>query len=132
MSLASRFSAGSQPALTRRGAEMTEKKTAWTPGPWGIEYDNADEYFAQWYDVGPAKIEFGRNDDGEAMANAHLIAAAPELYQALEWYETQFCEGFCSDFPTALFYTPEMDIDCSGCRARVALAKARGEPTCAG
>lgn len=58
---------------------------------------------------------------------AHLIAAAPDMATVLEYYADQFCEGFCKDLPQAGTYQPEMDLDCSGCKARAALAKARGQ-----
>ena len=66
-------------------------------------------------------------DEQEQLANAHLIAAAPDMATVLEYYADQLCEGFCKDLPQAGTYHPEMDLDCSGCRARAALAKARGE-----
>lgn len=66
---------------------MSEVK--FTKGPWAIEYDNADEYGGnQWYNVGPAKVvisyAISATEREEWDANAHLIAAAPEMYEALE------------------------------------------------
>jgi hypothetical protein len=64
---------------------MTERK--WTPGPWDISYDNDtgpnDDCFHEWMDVGPAKITGQYR--GRDLANARLIAAAPDLYEALEF-----------------------------------------------
>ena len=59
---------------------MTEK---WTPGPWTIGTVNF------WWCCGSdggsvAQIDFAMRDASEANANAHLIAAAPDLYEALE------------------------------------------------
>ena len=54
-------------------------------------------------------------------------AAAPDMATVLEYYADQFCEGFCKDLPQAGTYQTEMDLDCSGCKARAALAKARGQ-----
>jgi hypothetical protein len=54
-------------------------------------------------------------------AQAALIK---ELAEALRYYEDQFCEGFCDEYPEG-FYVSEMDNECSGCRARAALAKAK-------
>lgn len=116
---------------------MTDTK--FTPGPWAVRM--SDNGY-------PHQIEAPSADDGkagavgkritrwgflmlpssaEAEANAHLIAAAPDLYATLAYYADQFCEGFCGDLPNAGTYNPEMDIDCSGCKSRAALAKARGE-----
>ena len=47
--------------------------------------------------------------------------------QALAKTENDLCEGFCKDFPSKTFFAKEMDLDCSGCRSRVALAQLRAE-----
>ena len=64
-------------------------------------------------------------------ANAHLIALAPDLAAALlkaegelAYYQDQFCEGFCLDVPPG-FTSKEMEIECSGCRARATLTEIR-------
>jgi hypothetical protein len=66
---------------------MSEKHT---PGPWAIEYDNADDGSEQWYQVGPAKLSFSYNATDEAKqkaaSDARLIAAAPELLEALKLF----------------------------------------------
>ena len=56
------------------------RKTAWTPGPWRV--NRVGPYEEYWvtndhYDAGPARIVMKE-------ADARLIAAAPELYEALE------------------------------------------------
>ena len=73
---------------------MTDKK--WTPGPWVTEIltgcdPNGDEWetdievsstcgkHIHGYDLG-----YNEDVDLEIKANAHLIAAAPDLYDALE------------------------------------------------
>jgi hypothetical protein len=56
---------------------------------------------------------------GEKEANAHLIAAAPELYDAAEALAGMTCQT-----------TGAEDAEsgcCCVCRARAAIAKARGE-----
>lgn len=91
---------------------MSEKK--WTPGPWvfdgtgphnvfGCDISNSlgDSIAGSWH---------GR--DEVAKANAHLIAAAPELYDALEEM-LRIVGGY--EYPE----TAKM--------ARAALTKARGE-----
>jgi len=61
---------------------MKERK--WTPGPWRINFDNQvcvqvdGEYHAVCTD------QFCYAPQSEQNANARLIAAAPDLYEALE------------------------------------------------
>jgi hypothetical protein len=60
-----------------------------TKGPWVIEYDNSDSYGGGcWFNVGPATINFSYNISEEeeriVKANANLIAAAPDMLEALE------------------------------------------------
>lgn len=62
---------------------------------------------------------------------AELAAAQQRearLRAALEYYADTFCEGFCKDLPQAGTYQPEMDLDCSGCKARAALAQTIDDP----
>ena len=105
----------------------------WTPGPWAVERNKRTW---GWVDVvgpslgvgGPTQAtDLTLADEVKRIAEAHLIAAAPDMATVLEYYADQFCEGFCKDLPQAGTYQPEMDLDCSGCKARAALAKARGE-----
>lgn len=114
-----------------------------TPGPWTVVVNHPTNavvrIHAKWEDwlsdelaalYGPQEGEKDENGVwplGETrMANARLIAAAPDLYAALEYYADQLCEGFCKDYPSKEIYYPNMDDQCSGCKARAALAKARG------
>lgn len=86
-------------------------ETKWTPGPW-IE----DEFFPLIYDsaTGPKQVLIAtvaintRRDEGRH--NARLIAAAPDLYDAL--FQIVDDDGVCVASLRA---------------ARAALAKARGE-----
>lgn len=60
---------------------MNEKK--WTPGPW--YYDGAIEnVWGGAVTSGGRHIASGHGSDMEAAASAHLISAAPELYEALD------------------------------------------------
>ena len=71
-------------------------ETRWTPGPW-IAYPNQDENLFYIAQQDGAPYTPGYSDvcglschtwDGERFtvqqANAHLVAAAPELYEALD------------------------------------------------
>ena len=89
--------------------------TKFTPGPWRLGnfsglndrfiYDGSDEGWA----IADTKMHHGRHHK-QGLANAHLIAAAPELYEALE-DAALICRAFGHQCPQ--FYA--------------ALAKARGE-----
>src|SRR5690625_1372419 len=104
-------------------------ETKWTPGPWRanrnssfweIEPESRDRGINGIpYTVGDVcSTDPGRPDDGKQEANAHLIAAAPDLYEALEeargTIQALIDEGYTGH------------IDQRG-RIDAALAKARGE-----
>ena len=56
---------------------------AFTPGPW--EYHSHVSSVAQGPRLGKiAEVSFAYKDSATRDANGHLIAAAPELYEALE------------------------------------------------
>lgn len=114
----------------------------WTKGPWALLVEQSyrpECTVATIEQAGEdlpyrgmiARLQSAEHIDGidgaELTANAHLLAAAPDMATVLEYYADQFCEGFCKDLPQAGTYQPEMDLDCSGCKARAALAKARGQ-----
>lgn len=108
--------------------------TTWTPGPWeATERSDYHEILARdetcnWYGrpnmhaVAYCDTEI---DEGEQLANARLIAAAPDLYSAAERY----CRLYLFDE----FQDPEF-CGISAAQHQVisdlfaALAKARGEP----
>lgn len=53
-------------------------ETKFTPGPWDIKENlGTDEAYCDWHKVGPVDLM-----GGKANGNSHLIAAAPELYEA--------------------------------------------------
>lgn len=107
---------------------MTERK--WTPGPWVCRTYTGDEIHS--YDEGcmadPEETYYVVKDaDGDTVCdsadyyparlnplNAHLIAAAPDLYEAL-------CVmiKYCNAEPGTMGYP--------GTQAAAALSKARGE-----
>ena len=95
---------------------MSEK---FTPGPWGYEYLEAFHWIF-WADNDGDPFVVGYLDDtgrpAEDEANAALIAAAPDMYEALEELQRVYVSGnFDTEFQPALN------------KARAALAKARGE-----
>ena len=69
-----------------------EQKAARTPGPWLIEWNAAQggegHYITDSKDMGElsriAAVLFHDDADGETRANAHLIASAPQLLEALQ------------------------------------------------
>lgn len=94
---------------------MSEK---FTPSPWDLEliglisgdtrYDIGPKEKMDDYRIAMVLDEAGGNEDTLA-ANAHLIAAAPDMYEALKWCADVFSDDALHD----------MVFD--------ALAKARGE-----
>lgn len=85
----------------------------WTPGPWAFHKRGQRIYGGKTGGLDIAQMRI--NPDWEA--NAHLIAAAPDLYAALE-RALNFIANTESEMGEAL--------PC-GDAARTALAKARGE-----
>ena len=69
-----------------------EQKAAHTPAPWQIEWNTAQggegHYIKDSNDMGEisriAAVLFHDDTDGETRANARLIAAAPQLLEALQ------------------------------------------------
>ena len=97
--------------------------TKFTPGPWEaqglyIMFTNADTKQFDWV----AKVErFADKYKHEEAANAALIAAAPELYAALE----KITAHMLVQFPWAL----SDPLNSIMKQSKAALAKARGEKT---
>ena len=90
----------------------------WTPGPWAVERNKRTW---GWVDVvgpslgvgGPTQAtDLTLADEVKRIAEAHLIAAAPDLYAALD--------GLLGLLDAGSLYEPQAYA------ARAALAKARG------
>ena len=50
------------------------------------------------------------------------------VMDTLKHYADTFCEGFCDDLPERGTYHVDMELLCSGCKARAVLAALNGEP----
>ena len=111
---------------------MTEK---FTKGPWKATYDSQLQALIEIYNTEDRVMVAVLPDRGtiEAMsvieANATLIAAAPDMYEALDYLFTaalKVCDDFCCDAGCSQ--------DARDCKlegglicAEIALRKARGE-----
>ncbi len=100
---------------------MSTNETKWTPGPWKIRRSgciSAGDEGALVATTG-YRVEAGKNEDD---ANARLIAAAPEMYEALQ----------AEKYAQALANDPNSQEQAKVARARAddfrraALAKAEG------
>lgn len=102
--------------------ETRSSERKWTPGPWTISTENDvctqidGEYHAVCTD------QFCYAPEVEREANAHLIAAAPDLYEALEQARDTILELINARNSEA----EGSDEDWVG-GINAALAKARGE-----
>jgi len=102
-------------------------KTQFTPGPWSVFYTKSGQTVIG---VGQEKTGDGITDHNFALwqsgkirkANANLIAAAPDLYDALDGM-TKAYKALCE--LTDVDYHKLKGTRCE--RALTALAKARGE-----
>jgi hypothetical protein len=90
-----------------------------TPGPWWV-----GPHYKSDVESGEGRITECRPlQTPRAIANAHLIAAAPELLDALKPFAKQKCYGAESGYARACVNTPT----CPTCAARAAIAKAEGK-----
>jgi hypothetical protein len=96
-------------------------KTSYTPGPWQVENGivhiphkttHGGSYI---YITSPITVRTATMTGNENNANAHLIAAAPELLEA------------CELFVTAIETLGKPSIADAGMAIRAAIAKARGQ-----
>ena len=98
----------------------------WTPGPWRQVWSTNGHFMIgiagqDGVGVTDSRFNLWSGDDAEAKANAHLIAAAPDLAEALE----KLLADYVALVGAARVIAPdEIDVVIA---ARAALAKARGE-----
>jgi rubredoxin len=108
----------------------------WTPGPWLVVKDQAFHKLTVRGGVSPHFLAGCRDIcgwtgfDSEDEANANLIAAAPQLYEALDNLVCPRCDTRigCLVLSRAIVSTIDVNAQCRECEAaRKALARARGE-----
>lgn len=110
--------------------------SAHTPGPWRANFEEA--YFVTGPDLGRVAMMMnlkgahglgGRRSGDESAANCRLIAAAPELLEALQWYEAKAVQmgraAIDQDSKLLLELMKEIAVE-YGAQARTAIAKAKG------
>ena len=110
------------------GSEAGSMSGGHTPGPWWI-YESAGEIMGEYPGIeadGGSVVCFGDDMEGvrgdtceERLANARLIAAAPELLEALDWAVNEF------DGKTR-YASEQQRLNCID-KCRDALRKARGK-----
>jgi hypothetical protein len=104
---------------------METKLVTHTPGNWSIDLDNgAPRIVTDTEDEfcdGDLIVILSSHYSGRTMANAHLIAAAPELLELL----TAFVDRFAGDDGLDLAMT--MSLDSIVVESRVVIAKATGK-----
>jgi len=61
-------------------------KTKFTPGPWGCVYtsNHSHDYLITRPNKNPLPLRVLANDHSEQLANARLIAAAPEMFDIIK------------------------------------------------
>lgn len=99
------------------------RATKHTPGPWvyignGDIVARSEKYCGGEKDI--ASVFLTRNDEDEA--NARLIAAAPDLLEALQFITQDVCERFDMNDPST-----NLGMRMAVKEARAAIAKATGE-----
>lgn len=102
-------------------------ETKWTPGPWSWDAAPDHNWDVQVWSSPNSRVCFvahdGEKGNRTGQANARLISAAPDMYEALdkfvEHYVGMINSGDCG------FWNPEDEDFVKA--ARAALAKARGE-----
>jgi len=109
---------------------MTDGKH--TPGPWeyaaGDVIDREGRVIAELYD-GNGEPRLGKAARLEADTNGRLIAAAPEMLEALRPLAAEPCHAQMSERVGKHCTMPPDIGSCRSCAARAALVKAEGRET---
>jgi len=101
---------------------MKDQVNRWTPGPWEVGTDDTNGQAIvrnQHIEVATCWHHCVGSIEKEMRANAHLIAAAPELYEALELLAA-WGPPCCLSVDEARTFNADHE------KARAVLAKARG------
>jgi hypothetical protein len=94
-----------------------------TPAPWKALIEDDEIRVVEDDNLPGYSVIATIDDNREGEANAHLIAAAPEMYEALKAFAEQKCYGAESGYaPHVCLNTPT----CPTCAARAAIDKAEG------
>lgn len=107
--------------------------TQHTPGPWGVTSSSNPKNGSSWRDIVSYGTEFKPSYVGEALEqDANLIAAAPELLEALEKVVAILTQPVQRPpLPNEAFSGKiriiQGDCACAVNAARYAIAKAKGE-----
>ena len=104
-----------------------------TPGPWSVDDNHGKRYIEPIYSNEPI-AEICKKKGDEYTANARLIAAAPDLLEALEALADSAPSACCVDFHHKPGDYHDADESClaldryeAAClSARAAIARARG------
>jgi len=112
---------------------------SFTPGPWYVgtgTYDGRSIYSAnaitdsEGFTYHPVIAAAEDNEVPQWDANARLIAAAPDLLKALQWYEAKAVQmgraAIHQDSKLMLALMKEIAVE-YGAQARAAIAKATGD-----
>lgn len=112
-------------------SESAERKEKFTPGPWvvGSEGNGSCDYIycddVMGSAIATVRMEYTIIPYEQKVANAKLIAAAPDMYAALEeLLDSESVSIFSSAMESDSW---KLDLKEWEVRARSALAKARGE-----
>jgi hypothetical protein len=112
--------------------------TKHTPGPWSAHYNNEGLTVFSPDNVTVAYVDYDECEERPVEANAHLIAAAPAMYEALKdllgelgdlhdgsisELQCHWCGRCYYDLLSGSLCTSD---DCPGYKARAALAQAEG------
>ena len=121
--------------------QNADTKTPWTPGPWSLEWDDGMvlvtvERPSGRYSDGPSGRQFSpdtrtivtlrTSTEWNAEADARLIAAAPDLYEALDGLLVAYTRTDLA-FDELSAGERRAYFDAKENAARAALARARGD-----
>ncbi len=101
--------------------------TPWTPGPWRAYHWNAAAHEFEDNRESPFVVTFPNETNliTELQANAHLIAAAPDMAEALD-HSIQFILAWRTEYPD-LTDPMRKRVEAAIAKVEAARSKARGQ-----